>query len=122
MAQPRVALGDVNAIYLSTADLTPFINAAHLIVEQHLLDCGHDENVLFEIERWLAAHFASLASNGDPATGNAKSLKEGDLSITYASDFGEHLKSTAYGQQAILFDTCGILDKIGKHDIKFLGL
>jgi hypothetical protein len=94
---------------LSQTDILPFIEVANLIVTEKLGSSSYSAARLKEIERWLSAHFISVA---DPMV---KSEKISDAAFTYhVADLGKNLKSTLYGQQACLLDTTGALDKIGK--------
>lgn len=91
----------------SITDLSPFITIANLLVTDKLAGSGQSEDLLKEIERWLAAHFVAIR---DP---RAKSESIGGISITYAGNTGEGFRSTLYGQTALSLDTTGILAKLG---------
>jgi len=100
----RVTTEDVKVIIdTSIADLTVFITAANLLVNGHLSAAGLSEEVLIEIEKYVAAHILSVK---DPRT---KSVGVDVLSESYQGQWGFGLKGTSYGQIAILLDTSGIL-------------
>lgn len=107
----RVTHEEVNEIINnSLEDLTPFITAANLLVDDLLSEAGHSAALLKEIERWTAAHFVSTRIP------QAKAEKIGDASITYerGESTGVGLMSSSYGKQAALLDTSGILAQTGK--------
>lgn len=100
----RVTTEDVKVIIdTSIADLTVFITAANLFVNGHLSAAGLPEEVLVEIEKYVAAHILSVK---DPRT---KAEGVDVLSESYQGQWGFGLKGTSYGQIAILLDTSGIL-------------
>lgn len=81
------------------ADLTPFIDTAHLEVK----DLTYSDDRKIQIEKWLAAHFASVRdSELDSKTvdGNRED---------YAGETGQGYESTRYGQQALSLDVEGQL-------------
>ena len=108
----RVTEDEVKAIfpYPDNADLTPFIDSAHLVVEGTLGSEGLSEDLLKEIERWLSAHFASARYSV-----NSKE-KVGDVDVTKQGKWGMGLDSTDYGQKVKLLDPTGKLDELD--DIK----
>ena len=91
----------------SITNITPFITIANLMVTEKLGDSGLSAEMLKEIERWLAAHFVAMR---DP---RVKSESIGGITTSYQGTTGEGLKSTLYGQQAILMDTTGTLANVG---------
>lgn len=107
----RVTDADVLAIIdTELADLSPFITAAHLLVEQYLGTCGLDPALLKEIERWVSAHYVC---SRDP---RKRSETMGDASVTYETAMqGENkgLYATSYGKQAITLDPTGSLAGMG---------
>lgn len=121
MATNRIEPGDVVTIYETSKDLTPFIKLSNLIVNKYAERCDVEEDLLFEIERWLAAHYASLAYV-DKNEGIVKIEKEGDLQITYATQSGHGFATTIYGQQALALDSCGFLKNLGKNPVKFMAI
>jgi len=99
-----LAIIDVDS---TITDLTPFITIANLLVTEKLSTI-HSDDMLKEIERWLAAHFVAIR---DP---RAKSESIGGISISYGGNMnGEGLRSTLYGQQVLALDFSGTLAKLG---------
>ena len=88
--------------------ITPFIETANAMVEEHLLDQDISETLLTKIELWLAAHFVAVR---DPRR-EAESL--GDASDRYRGKTDMGLNFTEYGQQAIALDSSGVLASLGK--------
>lgn len=105
----RVTDEDVKDIITTDLDTSPHIQAANLMVTDRLGDSTLSAETLKEIERWLAAHFVSVT---DP---QLKAEKVGDATNTYdVGKLGENLKSTRYGLQAVLLDSTGVLNSIGR--------
>ena len=104
----RVTALEVKAIIDTDADPTPFIFAATLIVDRIVSDLASDD-VLKEIERWIAAHLVAVRDprlSSESFGGASESLQTGQL--------GMGLKYTSYGQQALLLDPTGILAALDK--------
>ena len=100
----------------SSLSLTPFIEAATLTVDEHLSDESLSDDLLKEIERWLAAHFVAIREQ------RVKSEKVGDAAATYHGQSGKGLEFTPYGQQAVLLDPTGKLASIGKRPAQLYAL
>ena len=94
-------------------DTTPFITTANLLVTAKLSSEGLDDDILKEIEKYLAAHFASLK---DPRVAQEKI---GDVAVTYEGKTGLGLDGTKYGQTVKMLDTTGILSSMGKKQVLF---
>ena len=104
MATLRVTEAEVKAIIdtdLTNEQVTPFLTAANVLVTDVTAGYEYGDELLHEIEKWLAAHF--LAAR-DPI---ASKEKLGEANITYQVKLGEGLKSTAYGQRVLLLDIKG---------------
>lgn len=86
-------------------DLAPFIATASLIVTEDLANQGLSAARLKQIELYLAAHFAAIKDEH----GALKSSETLNAKETYGGSFTKGLNLTRYGQQAIVFDTSGIL-------------
>lgn len=102
----RVSPYDVQQILDTDMDvfkLTAFITGAHLMVNRLLANQDYSAEELFEIERWLSAHFATAREK------QIKSESFGGASETYDTMIGKGLDSSIYGQQVKLLDTEGIL-------------
>lgn len=103
---PRVQPEDVEDILetsLNYLQLGAFVTAANLLVTQKLSSSGLSDELLFEIERWLAAHLACSRER----TTTSESM--GGASESYAVQVGLGLNGSFYGQQVKLLDTTGIL-------------
>jgi len=90
---------------LTDEEVFNFITDASAYVDDYL---SSDPDVttaqLTRVEKWLAAHFASMK---EP---RIRRGRVGDSEFSYEGDFqGMFLESTRYGQMAILFDPTGIL-------------
>lgn len=81
--------------------LTPFIDAAHELVEECCSEAGYTESRLTIIETWLAAHFYAILS---PRTTGERA---GSVGETFQSSVALGLNVTHYGQQAMRLDTAG---------------
>lgn len=87
-----------------------FINMAYvtrLPLSGKLGTCGGDA-ALAQIEQMLAAHFMTVYA----PTVKSESIA-GEWSVTYAMKDGEGLRSSRYGQNAIVLDCSGTLASLG---------
>lgn len=92
----------------SITDLTPFIAAAHILVDKCCLNSGYDDETLKWIETWLAAHFVAIR---DPRVRS----ESAELSQSFDNpDLGAMLMGTSAGQQALVLDTAGNLARLSK--------
>lgn len=108
----RVTPMEVKQIISTTLDPTPFIMAASTLVDNVLSGTDLSADTLYEIERYLAAHFMTARQQ------QVRSQKIGDAQETYSTAFGEMLKSSTYGQMALVLDTSGKLADVGKRPAK----
>lgn len=103
----RVLEAEVKAIVatkLEAAAIAPFLQSANVLVTEHLGDAGLSEDLLAQIELWLAAHFVEIR---DP---QVKDRQIGDLTVSHhARQPGKGLDATPYGQQVRLLDPTGRL-------------
>ena len=102
---------------LSEADVTPFIAPANHMVTNYLADYIDNENTLELVERYLTAHYVSLAKE--------KYVKsEGIEGITqvYGGVFGKGLEFTPYGTAAKGFDSSGRLNKLDQGKLTSCGI
>jgi hypothetical protein len=97
---------------MTDAQMDPFITAANALVTDRLSGQGLSNDTLEQIEKFLAAHFASAF---DPRVESQKAL---DSSVKYQVSIGDGLESTQYGQIAICLDTTGRLKTAGKKQAK----
>jgi len=110
MAQ-RVSSAEVRAIcdLDETVSLQPFIDTASLLVDEDLSGSGYSTARLKQLELYLAAHFACL---NDP---RLVEMGTGADRIKFeAGPMGAGLRSTRYGQQALLLDTAGTLARLAE--------
>ena len=115
----RVTVAEVREILPAATKLTDpqissAITAANLYVTEELEGepCMTDER-LKEVEKWMSAHIATtIDGNG----GSTRRIKSENLEKEYAtsSNMGDGLKSTRFGQMAIMFDCTGTLANAGK--------
>jgi hypothetical protein len=93
----------------TTSDPTLAIRTANNLVEVHFASVSTlSDDTLRDIELYLAAHFLSLSSRGGPLAAHTL----GDATERYHNIYAAGLKSTVFGQQAILLDTTGTLAKV----------
>jgi hypothetical protein len=106
-----ITANDVKGVYPTSADLSGFVTTAQVLVDSQLQGKGLTGALLDQITIYLAAHFASIGLE----KGGLRSKKLGDAQESYKTpgdkDLG--LKSTLYGQQALLLDVSGTLAGIG---------
>ena len=95
-------------------DITPFLTGANLLVTEKLTSSGLEDELLAEIERWLAAQMVSLS----PKSRQVSREKIGDVDVSYSGQFGKGLESTSYGQMVLALDTTGIMKDVGKRQAR----
>jgi hypothetical protein len=98
--QVRAVTGDP-----STVDATLAIATASVFTDDQLGSSSLSESMLTQIELYLAAHFLRLQQR----EGTLSAQTIGDVSERYQNIYGQGLKATQFGQQAILLDTTGTL-------------
>lgn len=88
-------------------EVEPFVDTAHVLVDTHLAGAGLSEELLKQIELWLAAHLIAI---DDPRTTdrNVDGLR---ISFERAEQ-GKGLDSTRYGQQVRMLDPTGKLAQL----------
>ena len=90
------------------------INDANVMITALMADCTTMSSAqLKTIEKWFAAHL--VASSTDRL---AASEKLGEAEVRYATNIGQGLDSTPYGQMAKSLDSCGKLGMLGKRTIR----
>jgi hypothetical protein len=92
---------------LTEEQLSPFLKAANSTVTGLLSDEGYGDTQLAEIERWLAAHFASCAKDQI-----VSKEKIGGADATYHGKTGMGLESTFYGQTVKTLEYNGVLAQV----------
>lgn len=93
-------------------DLTPFIDAANLLVTDSCGSADYTADKLELIERWVAAHFYAVR---DP---RATAERAGPVGQNLQSKVDLGLAVTHYGQQAMLLDSEGGLAAANKQTTK----
>ena len=109
-ANARVTASEVIDIMdtsLTESEVVPFVVSANLVVTNALSGYGYSDDMLKEIEQYLAAHFAALK---DPLISKENF---GDAGATYEGKTGMHLDQTSYGQRVWLLDYKRILSNEG---------
>lgn len=105
----RVTTEEVKAILdTELSDLSAFITAASLLVTEKLGESGLGVDHLKEIERWLAAHLATLRDRRP----SHEKLDAAEVRYDGTTSLG--LDFTPYGQQVKVLDTTGTLAALGK--------
>jgi len=99
---------EIISVSKKQVSLDQFILPANELVNELLTDSGYSSTRLQLIETWLAAHFYAIL---DP---RAKDEKAGPVSQENQSKVDLGLNVTHYGQQAMRFDTQGILARMDK--------
>ncbi len=106
---------------LTDENIEEFISTAHLLVTRFLASRGVVDDLQSEIKKYIAAHLIG-ASLKDRSTG-ASVLEEkiGDVEVKYGDVVSSNkstghlsdLRTTRWGQTAILLDPSGVLGKLG---------
>lgn len=102
----RVTPAEVKAIMDDTV-ITDTIMGTYIIGANTLVNTALGTGttpILKEIERWLAAHLATITRER-----MAKKEEAGGAKIEYTGDYGMGLESTPYGQTVMILDTTGTL-------------
>lgn len=93
------------------SDLSPFITAANLTINEQIPVANVTDELLTEIETWLAAHYLTAHSP------RAQKEQIGPTRITYEGQTGKGLEGSRYGQRAISLDSTGELGNSSQADI-----
>ena len=83
--------------------ILPYINSANAFVTD-LLEGELSVTILIEVEKWLAAHMATVTRER-----LSKEVGAGGAFIKYAGWWTDELGSTQYGQMVLMLDTSNIL-------------
>lgn len=92
----------------TSISLTPFIETANQLVTDVCSDSDYTAAKLELIERWLSAHFYAIRD------ARVDTEKAGSVSVKYQYKIDLNLKSTHWGQQAMLLDYEGNLAALNK--------
>ncbi len=114
---------------LEDVEIKGLIAAAATLIKSKAVGHDIDPDVQVEMTRWTAAHFVAVKCSMTSATSSATSQtfttsvtkeKVGDASIEYGNSSTvstsasmRNLRSTMWGQTAIMFDPTGELDNLG---------
>lgn len=108
----RTNSAKVKEIWTDDTNITsfdPFIIAANIVVTNAFSGTSVSSDILGEIERWLAAHFATVL---EP---NLLEEEHDEARMRYAlPKMGDGLQSSMYGKMALQLDPVGALLEIGK--------
>lgn len=85
-----------------------FIKSASLLLDNQFSDGALSDELLTEIERWLAAH--QIASTREQ---QAIEAKAGTTAVKYQGETGLGLDGTMYGQTVKILDTTSRLADLG---------
>lgn len=110
----RVTVSEIKEIYPTSLEddvIEPYIDIANDLVTEKLTGMHGDERLAI-IEKFLTAHLI-VTTRDRQATWQ----ELGDARVRYTDVFGEGLKSTTFGQTALLLDTSGILASSGKRKV-----
>ncbi len=89
---------------LTSSQITPFLTTANVIVTDKLAGTTLSTTILEEIEKYLAAHIASVRSKF------AIEEQIGDLAkVKTGYKGGEGLQATPYGEMVLMLDTTGTM-------------
>jgi hypothetical protein len=101
----------ITGIDATSPVMDPAIAAADLIITEEFVSSGLSDVRKTQIELYLAAHFAVVSDGDGPLAQN----KIGDAQEGYHNIYSAGLKSTQFGQQALIFDTTGILAEMSSN-------
>lgn len=97
---------------LTETQILPFLTTANAMVTARLATSGLSDATLEEIEKYLAAHFASIKSK----YAIREKIGEADSWTGYKGGVG--LDATPYGEVAKMLDTTGTLaNELGKETV-----
>lgn len=92
---------------LEDTNIEQYIDSASALIDVWFKGVSASEDMLSELERWIAAHL--IASTKER---QAREEGAGGAYIKYSGMYGIGLKSTTYGQTAISLDTTNTLKGI----------
>ena len=117
---PRANVSDVKQIVTTDtvdAKILVHIKTASAFVDQVFAgDTTLSEDVLKEIERYIAAHFLTVT---EPEHGGLVEHEIGATRARFPDNLGKFLEGTRYGQQALLLDVTGKLSGAGAARAQF---
>lgn len=123
---------------LDDKEIKGLIAAAATLVKSKIVEYVVDADVQIEMTRWVAAHFvyvkSSMISSSSSSTSQSyvtsvTKEKVGDAAIEYGSKSTtstsasmRNLRSSLWGQVAIMFDPTGELDNLGSKPSRVVAL
>lgn len=105
----RVTGEQVKEIFTTDMDasaIEPFIRTANVLINSQSDILELSDSVLFEIELWLSAHYASAKDQ------RITYQSYGDSKSKFQGEYGKSFNATDYGQRAIDLDTTGTLSNL----------
>lgn len=100
---------------LTAGDLEPYISAADILIGQTLGSLTGSNSLsppaLYQIERWLAAHFCAMAKPEYRIKEAEAAIRE---NVQIGGSLGSLLQATTWGQTAAMLDSSGTLANLGK--------
>lgn len=112
----RVTVAQVQEIYPTSKDLTPFIETAHLLVNEELASSGMTNDRMAMVEKYLAAHFAIISLEKGGITRQKIGESEDYYQTWQNSSVG--LMASRFGQQAAMLDSSGTLASAASGKLK----
>lgn len=107
----RVQVSDVHAlIETDLLDIVPHIDAANSLIDEKLVNVGLGDTRLKLIEAWLSAHFVAMRED----SARLRRISQGETVAIFTDEVGTGLNATRFGQQAMLLDTSGVLNRLSK--------
>lgn len=94
---------------LVEATVLPFATSANTFVTANLGDKSLSDDLLKEIERWIAAHMIAMSKEQQ-----IKEAGAGGAVVKYTGYWSYKLLATNYGQVAVSLDTSKTLEAIAK--------
>ena len=92
---------------MDSCEVEAYIKTSSVFVEVHLESYNLDDDLMEEMERWIAAHFIAATREQQLEEGEAGTAKG-----IFQGKSGMGLASTQYGQQAVMLDPTGTLAKL----------
>lgn len=116
----RVTASEVKAIIdtrLEDSNVDIYIESANKLLNTWFSGVSATEDMLTELERWVAAHLIATSKERQ-----AKEEGAGGAYIKYSGVFGTGLKATSFGQTAIEIDTTKTLRRVAGREIVFFAV
>lgn len=111
----RVTEGQVKSIIDTNRSVDQFIDTASIFIDEHLASVVTNSALLAKIELYLAAHFVAITEERGGIVESGLGI---EVNERYSDVYTEGLKSTRYGQQALILDTSGTLASLTNTKLK----